>query len=89
MPRKRFISCIVVAPGEVTIREPFVHLERGVNTFNTAVEDIDVFKQALLDSDVVIRQVNILDDLGPLDDQAGLVLPSEVENGSDAPWDRA
>jgi hypothetical protein len=83
-----FYSFVVWSPGEIPLPTVKVVLERGSNTFNATIDDIESFRFSLLGEDVRIIKECRLDTfetvppemaLGQLPTTTGFVLPSEEE----------
>lgn len=66
----RFMSYVVIAPGEVVFEEHLLILGRGHNVFTISLSDPAEFRKRLLAEDCNILQENFLDNLE--------ALPSEV-----------
>lgn len=56
-----YYSFVVIAQQPVGIPNPIILLDRGLNTFNAEISDIDAFKKDLENENVVIKEVYRLD----------------------------
>jgi hypothetical protein len=89
-----FYSFVVWSPGEITLPSIRVVLERGCNTFNTTIDDIESFRTGLLGEGIRIIKEYRLDSLetvppemavGQLPTATDHVLPSEEAYVEDDP----
>lgn len=74
-----FYSFIVISPRPFAIEKPVILLDRGCNTFNAVVDDLDALKERFKVEGVEVKQVNRLDGLEPVAVKDTLLLPGESE----------
>lgn len=73
-----FYSFIVISPRAFAIESPFILLDRGVNTFNAVVDDLEALMECFKVEGVEVKQTNKLDGLEPVRMKDTLLLPGET-----------